>query len=226
MALKQEVAAEIGRDADWFTAFVERTLATALGLARRLLDSDEHVEDAVQEAYLELWRQMGTKPNSVTDSALRAVVLRHARNMRQPLVSQHAERPQVSPVEEVRSGSEVGSVLESFGDPGRRMLDLATMMSVSEVSSELRLPEETVREQLFAQFWQLLNAVARPSRSATLEMVREASRIFGSSENALDWLTAPNAALGGESPAVVLKGRGGESKIHDLLGRLSTGVYS
>jgi putative toxin-antitoxin system antitoxin component (TIGR02293 family) len=53
-----------------------------------------------------------------------------------------------------------------------------------------------------------------------------AEEVFGDEATALDWLRAPNQALGGERPYDLLDTDAGAEAVEDELGRIEYGVYA
>ena len=58
------------------------------------------------------------------------------------------------------------------------------------------------------------------------QAVANAIEMIGHEGNALEWLTTPNKALGGEKPIDLLDTDTGARKVEDVLGRIAYGVYS
>lgn len=62
---------------------------------------------------------------------------------------------------------------------------------------------------------------------AVLDLVSEAAAIFGSTDDALAWLSAPNRSLGGIAPRVLFeKGLDGVQEARAVLFRLEEGIFS
>jgi len=61
---------------------------------------------------------------------------------------------------------------------------------------------------------------------ARRRIVERASEILGGQEEALRWLNAPNRALGGQPPTVLLETDHGLQQVEEILGRIEHGVYS
>ncbi|MWR20541.1 DUF2384 domain-containing protein, partial [Helicobacter pylori] len=68
-----------------------------------------------------------------------------------------------------------------------------------------------------------------PDESAKLvrfaRVVERAESVFEGKEAALDWLSAPNAALGGKAPIACLDTDDGIEQVLDTLGRIEHGVF-
>ena len=62
---------------------------------------------------------------------------------------------------------------------------------------------------------------------AVLDLISEAATIFGSTDDAIAWLNAPNRSIGGVAPRTLFgKGLEGVREAKAILFRLEEGIYS
>ena len=146
----------------------DRVSRIAYGLALRVLRDERHAEDAVQEAFLQVWRNAASfraeraKASTwiVTLVHRRAVdiVRREERRRAEPLETDtHAEAadPAGSAEEEAWLGFErdrVQSALRALPDAQRETIELAYYggYSQSELADRLGVPLGTVKSRMFA----------------------------------------------------------------------------
>ena len=121
------------QDTTALDALYSRYGRTAFALAYRVLGNPEAAEDAVQEAFLAVWRRAGTY-QEVRGSA-RAWLLTIVRNRAIDLLRTRESRPKAGPPLE-----EVGPLASSNGDPAD---DALRMVEASQVRAALAaLPPE------------------------------------------------------------------------------------
>lgn len=62
---------------------------------------------------------------------------------------------------------------------------------------------------------------------AVLDLISEAASIFGTTDDAIAWLSAPNRSIGGVAPRELFqKGMAGVLEAKAILVRLEEGIYS
>lgn len=92
-----------------------------------------------------------------------------------------------------------------------------------ELSATLDLPARTLARRKLEQR-------LRPNESDRLyrfvRIATRASEVLGEEEKALQWLRAPNRALGGQPPLSRLDTDLGARQVEDILGRIEHGVFS
>ncbi len=94
----------------------------------------------------------------------------------------------------------------------------------SALSGKLGIPQRTLTRRL-SQALRLTPAES----DRTVRMARvyaNAVEMIGDEERAIEWLSAPNRALGGERPIDRLDTDTGARVVEDILGRIAYGVYS
>lgn len=94
----------------------------------------------------------------------------------------------------------------------------------SVLSGKLCIPQRTLSRRLSEA------SLLTPAESdRTVRMARifaHAIEMIGDAENAIEWLSTPNRALGGEKPLDLLDTDMGARIVEDILGRIAYGVYS
>ncbi|HEX4134226.1 MAG TPA: antitoxin Xre/MbcA/ParS toxin-binding domain-containing protein [Bryobacteraceae bacterium] len=94
----------------------------------------------------------------------------------------------------------------------------------SVLSRKLRIPQRTLTRRLSQA------SLLTPGESdRTVRMARVyagAVEMIGDREKAIEWLSTPNRALGGEKPLDQLDTDTGARMVEDVLGRIAYGVYS
>ena len=154
-------------DEDALAELYDRVGRTAYGLALRVLRDERHAEDAVQEAFLQVWRSAATfTPERAKASTWiltlvhrRAVdlVRREQRRQAEPLADDAAgvavEAEQTDEAAWLRFERErVQSALKRLPDLQRETLELAYYggFSQSELAERLGVPLGTIKSRMFA----------------------------------------------------------------------------
>ncbi len=112
------------------------------------------------------------------------------------------------------------------GLPAVSITALAAKLGIgnSVLSQKLGIPQRTLTRRLSQAL------VLTPAESdRTVRMARVyaiAVEMIGDRKKAIDWLSAPNRALGGEKPLDQLDTDTGTRMVEDILGRIAYGVYS
>ena len=112
------------------------------------------------------------------------------------------------------------------GLPASSLTALAEKLHVgnSVLSRKLGIPQRTLTRRLSQA------SSLTPSESdRTVRMARvyaNAVEMIGDEEKAVEWMSAPNRALGGERPLDQLDTDTGARMVEDILGRIAYGVYS
>ncbi len=92
------------------------------------------------------------------------------------------------------------------------------------LSKKLGIPRRTLTRRLSQ------GSLLTPAESdRTVRMARvyaNAMEMIGDEEKAIEWLSTPNRALGGERPLDHLDTDMGARMVEDILGRIAYGVYS
>jgi RNA polymerase sigma factor (sigma-70 family) len=129
-------------------------------LARRFAGNHADAEDAVQEVFIELWRNagrfdptMGAESTFVAMVARRRLIDRHRRRARRPkavpLVAEPAvtARSETEHLEELEEGRHARGLLEQLRPEQRQVLELSfdRGMSQQEIAEATRLPLGTVK---------------------------------------------------------------------------------
>ena len=112
------------------------------------------------------------------------------------------------------------------GLPARSVVALAKKLELrnSVLSRKLGIPQRTMTRRL--GHGSRLTA-AESDRTVRLARVfAVAVEMIGDEEKAVEWLRAPNRALGGERPIDQLDTDVGARAVEDVLGRIAYGVYS
>jgi putative toxin-antitoxin system antitoxin component (TIGR02293 family) len=112
------------------------------------------------------------------------------------------------------------------GLPARAVVALAKKLELrnSVLSRKLGIPQRTMTRRL--GHGSRLTA-AESDRTVRLARVfAVAVEMIGDEEKAVEWLGAPNRALGGERPIDQLDTDVGARAVEDVLGRIAYGVYS
>ena len=112
------------------------------------------------------------------------------------------------------------------GLPAGSVTALAEKLHVGStlLSRKLRIPLRTLTRRLSQA------SVLTPAESdRTVRMARiyaNAIEMIGDEEKAIEWLSTPNRALGGEKPIDQLDTDTSARMVEDILGRIAYGVYS
>lgn len=94
----------------------------------------------------------------------------------------------------------------------------------SVLSRKLGIPQRTLTRRLNQA---LLLTPAESDRTVRMARVyANAVEMIGDQEKAIEWLSTPNRALGGERPLDQLDTDMGARMVEDILGRIAYGVYS
>ena len=92
------------------------------------------------------------------------------------------------------------------------------------LSRKLGIPQRTLTRRLSQA---LLLTPAESDRTVRMARVyANAVEMIGDEEKAIEWLSTPNRALGGERPLDQLDTDTGARVVEDILGRIAYGVYS
>jgi RNA polymerase sigma-70 factor (ECF subfamily) len=153
-------------DEDALAELYDRTNRVAYGLALRVLRDERHAEDAVQEAFLQVWRSASTFRAERAKASTWILTLVHRRAV--DLVRRE-ERRQAEPLAddaEVGQAAEqteeaawlrfererVQSALRQLPDVQREALELAYYggFSQSELADRLGVPLGTIKSRMFA----------------------------------------------------------------------------
>jgi RNA polymerase sigma-70 factor (ECF subfamily) len=153
-------------DEDALAELYDRTSRVAYGLALRVLRDERHAEDAVQEAFLQVWRSAATFRAERAKASTWILTLVHRRAV--DLVRRE-ERRQAEPLAddaEVGQAAEqteeaawlrfererVQSALRQLPDVQREALELAYYggFSQSELADRLGVPLGTIKSRMFA----------------------------------------------------------------------------
>ncbi|HEU4972015.1 MAG TPA: sigma-70 family RNA polymerase sigma factor [Gaiellaceae bacterium] len=153
-------------DEDALAELYDRVGRVAYGLALRVLRDDRHAEDAVQEAFLQVWRSAATfraeraKASTwiLTLVHRRAVdlVRREERRQADPLTDDSAAGVAPEETEEAAwlrfERERVQSALRQLPDVQREALELAYYggFSQSELAERLGVPLGTIKSRMFA----------------------------------------------------------------------------
>jgi RNA polymerase sigma factor (sigma-70 family) len=173
----EQVLEAIGRgDDDALGVLYDRFGRLAYGLAYRILRDQALAEDAVQEAFLTVWRSADSykreraKPSTwiLTVVHRRAVdlVRREQRRRGEPLET--APEPTAGPADEDASlrdrRTAVQSALRELPDDQRQALELAYYggLTQSELAERLGVPLGTVKSRMFAGLGRLRELLAEP----------------------------------------------------------------
>jgi RNA polymerase sigma-70 factor (ECF subfamily) len=165
-------------DEDALAELYDRVSRIAYGLALRVLRDERHAEDAVQEAFLQVWRSAATfraeraKASTwiLTLVHRRAVdlVRREERRQADPLTddSALARTPEHEQTEEAAwlrfERERVQSALKQLPDVQREALELAYYggFSQSELAERLGVPLGTIKSRMFAGLARLRELLA------------------------------------------------------------------
>jgi putative toxin-antitoxin system antitoxin component (TIGR02293 family) len=112
------------------------------------------------------------------------------------------------------------------GLPARAVNALADKLALGSMvlSRTLGIPQRTMTRRL-SQGSRL--TAAESDRAVRLARVYAiAVEMIGEEEKAVQWLSTPNRALGGERPLDQLDTDVGARQVEDILGRIAYGVYS
>ena len=112
------------------------------------------------------------------------------------------------------------------GLPARSVTALAEKLHLGNtvLSRKLGIPQRTLTRR---------RSQASPLTPAESDRMVRAARVYanavemiGDKEKAIEWLSTPNRALGGERPLDQLDTDMGARMVEDILGRIAYGVYS
>jgi len=118
------------------------------------------------------------------------------------------------------------ALLVRKGLPVSSVTALAEQLRVANrvLSNKLGIPQRTLTRRLSKA------SLLTPAESdRTVRMARvyaSAIEMIGDKEKAIEWLSTPNRALGGERPLDQLDTDTGARMVEDILGRIAYGVYS
>jgi RNA polymerase sigma factor (sigma-70 family) len=154
-------------DEDALAELYDRVGRIAYGLALRILRDERHAEDAVQEAFLQVWRSAATFRPERAKASTWVLTLVHRRAV--DLVRRE-ERRQADPISDDAAAAvatdeqtdeaawlrfereRVQSALRTLPDLQREALELAYYggFSQSELAERLRVPLGTIKSRMFA----------------------------------------------------------------------------
>jgi len=112
------------------------------------------------------------------------------------------------------------------GLPAGSITALAQKLQIGNgvLSRKLGIPQRTLTRRLSQQ---LLLTPAESDRTVRMARVyANAVEMIGDEEKAIEWLSTPNRALGGDKPLDQLDTDTGARAVEDILGRIAYGVYS
>jgi putative toxin-antitoxin system antitoxin component (TIGR02293 family) len=112
------------------------------------------------------------------------------------------------------------------GLPAGSITALAEKLRIgnSVLSRKLGIPQRTLTRRLSQA---LLLTPTESDRTVRMARVyADAVEMIGDQEKAIEWLSTPNRALGGERPLDQLDTDTGARVVEDILGRIAYGVYS
>lgn len=112
------------------------------------------------------------------------------------------------------------------GLPAGSITSLAQKLHIgnSTLSRKLGIPQRTLTRRLSHS---LLLTPGESDRTVRMARVyANAVEMIGDEEKAIQWLSTPNRALGGEKPLDRLDTDTGARVVEDILGRIAYGVYS
>ncbi len=112
------------------------------------------------------------------------------------------------------------------GLPAESVTSLAEKLHLGNraVSRKLGIPQRTLTRRLSQA-----SPLTPAESDRTVRMARvyaAAVEMIGDREKAIEWLSTPNRALGGERPLDQLDTDIGARMVEDILGRIAYGVYS
>lgn len=112
------------------------------------------------------------------------------------------------------------------GLPARSVTALAEKLRLvtSVLSRKLGIPQRTLTRRLSQA-----SSLTPAESDRTVRMARvyaHAVEMIGDRDKAIEWLSTPNRALGGEMPLDQLDTDTGARMVEDILGRIAYGVYS
>ena len=152
-----------GRDEAVLATLYDRHIRTALGLAYRITGDQETAEEAVQEAFLSLWRGAGTyRPDR---GAVRTWLLTMVRNRSIDVLRAPARQPHIRSVEDLplaapddplqeaitaASGAAVRAAVATLPPDQRLTVELAYFAGLSypEIAARMGVPLGTVKSRL------------------------------------------------------------------------------
>ena len=112
------------------------------------------------------------------------------------------------------------------GLPATSVMALAQNLHIgnSALLRKLRIPQRTLTRRL--NQGSLLTSAESDRTVRMARVYANAVEMIGDQEKALEWLSTPNRALGGERPLDELDTDTGARVVEDILGRIAYGVYS
>lgn len=106
-------------------------------------------------------------------------------------------------------------------DAFRKAAD-ALDLSFKTIEDTLRLPTRTMHRRKAGR----LTPIESERVMRLVRVAARAEHVLGDRAAALDWLTSPNQALGGEQPIDLLDTDLGADQVLQVLGRIEFGVYT
>lgn len=103
----------------------------------------------------------------------------------------------------------------------RRAAD-ALDLSFKAIEDTLRLPARTMHRRKAGR----LTPIESERVMRLVRVAARAEHVLGDRASALDWLSSPNQALGGEKPIDLLDTDLGADQVLQVLGRIEFGVYT
>ena len=125
----------------------------------------------------------------------------------------------------IKSPAELTHLIRK-GLPASSITALAERLHIgnSVLSRKLGIPQRTLTRRLNQS---LLLTPAESDRAVRMARVyAHAVEMIGDEEKAIEWLSTPNRALGGERPLDQLDTDTGARMVEDVAGRIAYGVYS
>ena len=112
------------------------------------------------------------------------------------------------------------------GLPASSVTALAEKLHVGNgvLSGKLGIPQRTLTRRLSRA--SLLTPAESDRTVRVARVYANAIKMIGDNEKAIEWLSTPNRALGGERPLDQLDTDTGARMVEDILGRIAYGVYS
>ena len=125
----------------------------------------------------------------------------------------------------VKSPDDLAALVRK-GLPAGSVTALAAKLHVANglLSRKLGIPQRTLTRRMSEA-----SPLTPAESDRTLRMARvyaHAAEMIGDEEKAIEWLSTPNRALGGERPLDRLDTDIGARTVEDILGRIAYGVYS
>lgn len=114
-------------------------------------------------------------------------------------------------------------IREGIRAPAIESIRDAVHLSQTELAQALGIPERTLARRKREG---ILNSEESSKLLRLARVISRASEVLDDSVAAIDWLKAPNAALGGNAPLSLLDTDVGAESVLDTLGRVEHGVFA